>query len=230
MLAPAFLAYPCLAFRAGCFCLALRAWFCCFISVWFCPEYLLALWVGTFEQWRVSTNSILDKEPIEFLQDALLIWGEDFLKVFSFKLLRTKRLRAGQILNVIIGLYFKGILLLEALQAEHVPAFPNLVPLIHWLIANVALGLFHLLWPNQLDSLNAKVFFFALGLLMSIIMPHSYLMLLFSLAARLTPLVVSITYVWVKQLPILGIYSIHESHGSRKTQMPNCSYRVLCDL
>jgi hypothetical protein len=87
----------------------------------------------------------LDKEPIEFLQDALLIWGEDFLKVFSFKLLRTKRLRAGQILNVIIGLYFKGILLLEALQAEHVPAFPNLVPLIHWLIANVALGLFHLL-------------------------------------------------------------------------------------
>lgn len=230
MLPPAFLAYSCLAFRAGCFRLALRAWFWCFISVWNCAEYLLALWVGTFEEWRVSTNSILDNEPIEFLQDAILIWGEDVLKVFSFKLLRAKRLRAVQILNVIIGLYFKSVLLLEALQAEHVPTPPNLVTLIHWLVANIAFGLFHLLWSNQLDSLNAKVFFFTLSLLMSIIMPHSYLMLLFSLAARLTPIVVSVTYVWVKQLPIWGIYSIYESHGSRKPQMPDCSYRVLCDL
>lgn len=198
MLPPAFLAYPCLAFRAGCFRLALWAWFCCFISVLFGAEYLLALLVGTFEEWRVFINSILDKEPIEFLQNALLIWGEDVLKVFSFKLLRAKRLWAVQILNVIIALYFKGILLLEALQAEHVPAPPYLVPIIHWLVANVALGLFHLMWPNQLDSLNAKVFFFALGLFMCIIMHHSYLMLLFSLSARLTPLVMSVTYVWVK--------------------------------
>jgi len=87
----------------------------------------------------------LDNEPIEFLQDAILIWGEDVLKVFSFKLLRAKRLRAVQILNIIIGLYFKGILLLEALQAEHVPTPLNLVTLIHWLVANVAFGLFHLL-------------------------------------------------------------------------------------
>jgi hypothetical protein len=49
---------------------------------------------------------------------------------------------------------------------------------------------------------------------MIIIMSYSYLMLLFSLAARLTPLVVRATYVWVKQLPVFRIYSIHESHGS----------------
>jgi len=55
-----------------------------------------------------------------------------------------KRLRAFQILNVIVGLYFKGILILEALQAEHVLAPPYCMPVIHWLIANVALGLFHL--------------------------------------------------------------------------------------
>jgi len=49
---------------------------------------------------------------------------------------------------------------------------------------------------------------------MIIIMSYSYLMLLFSFAACLTPLVTRVTYVWVKQLTVFGIDSIHESHGS----------------